>query len=57
MVEDGELDAEITRRLEYRLDRRMNMDIKGKGVQDNGKTGAGVRFGDMRLRDKEGRGK
>ena len=34
----------------------MNMDIKGKGVQDNGKT-TGVRFGDMRLRDKEGRGK
>ena len=64
LAEDGELDAEVTHRVQSRwknwkrvsgvlCNRKMNVNIKG--VQDSGKTGTGVRGGDMGI--EEGTGK
>ena len=66
LAEDGELDAEVTHRVQsgrknwkrvsgVLCDRRMNMKIKGKGVQNSGKTSTDVRGRDMGV--EEGTGK
>ena len=66
LAEDGELDAEVTQREQsgwknwkrvsaVLCDRRMNVKIKGEGVQNSGKTSTDVRDIDMGV--EEGTGK
>ena len=66
LAEDGELDAEVTHGVQsgwknwkrvsgVLCDRRMNVKIKGEGVQNSGKTSTDVRSRDMGV--EEGTGK
>ena len=66
LAEDGELDAEVTHRVQSEwknwkrvsgvlCDRRMNMKIKGEGVQNSGKTSTDVRGRDMGVEESTGK--